>query len=41
METMIKNHKKAARHIEDAAIYYRVAARFHGANSHHKAKKEY
>ena len=37
METIIKNHKKAAKHLEDAALYHRVAARFHEASNHFKA----
>ena len=37
METIITNHKKAAKHLENAALYHRVAARFHEASNHYKA----
>ena len=37
MKTIIDKHRKAAKYLEDAAQYHRVAARFHEANNHHKA----
>ena len=37
MKAIITNHKKAARHLEDAALYHRVAARFYEASNYYKA----
>ena len=37
METIIKNHKKAATHLEEAAKHHHEAAKHHEAGSHDKA----
>ena len=37
METIIKNHKKAATHLEEAAKLHLDAAKLHEAGSHDKA----
>ena len=39
MKAIIDNHRKAAKYLEDAAQFHRVAAKFHEANNHHKAIK--
>ena len=37
METIIKNHKKAATHLEEAAKCHLEAAKYHEAGNHEKA----
>ena len=37
MDAIIKNHKKAATHLEEAAKYHLEAAKFYEAGSHDKA----
>ncbi len=37
METIIKNHKRAATHLEEAANFHLEAVKYHEAGNHDKA----